>query len=136
VSHDRAFLDNVVTQTLVAEGNGAWKEYAGGYSDYVQQSKNQPPVRAERSPPPLSGGRSEKARVKLNYKETRELEALPKEIETLEKEQKQIQERMHGPEYYKQPPETLKADRERDAEITRLIDQKLERWAALEAKTT
>jgi ATP-binding cassette subfamily F protein uup len=134
VSHDRAFLDNVVTQTLAAQGDGVWKEYAGGYSDYVQQSQNQPPARKDSSLPPLTGGRQEKARTKLSYKETRELEALPEEIETLEEEQKQIQARMHAADYYKQPPDVLRADREREAEITRLIDQKLERWAALEEK--
>src|SRR3954454_2817980 len=72
VSHDRAFLDNVVTQTLAAEGGGLWKEYAGGYSDYVQQRQNQPPARKGSSAPPLTGGRSEKPRTKLNYKQTRE----------------------------------------------------------------
>jgi len=135
VSHDRAFLDNVVTQTLAAEGNGVWKEYAGGYSDYlVQRNQTQPPVRAERSLPPLTGGRQEKSRVKLTYKETRELETLPAELEALEKEQKQLHEKMHGAEYYKQSPEALRADSERDAQIARLIDEKLERWAALEEK--
>jgi ATP-binding cassette subfamily F protein uup len=136
VSHDRAFLDNVVTQTLAAEGNGVWKEYAGGYSDYVQQSRNQdqPPARKDGSLPPLTGGRQEKSRAKLSYKETRELEALPGEIEALEEEQKQIQARMHAVDYYKQPPEVLRADREREAELARLMDEKLERWAALEEK--
>ena len=134
VSHDRAFLDNVVTQTLVAQGEGAWKEYAGGYSDYVQQSQNQPPARESHSPPPLTQGRQEKARTKLSYKETRELEALPTEIQTLEEEQEQLHARMHAADYYKSPPDTLRADRERDTAITRLIDEKLERWAALEEK--
>ena len=64
-----------------------------------------------------------------------ELEALPGEIEALEEEQKRLQERMHAPDYYKQPPEALRADRERDAEIARLIDKKLERWESLEKIT-
>jgi ATP-binding cassette subfamily F protein uup len=134
VSHDRAFLDNVVTQTLAARGDGMWKEYAGGYSDYVHQSQNQPAA-AKDSPAPASpAARPEKNRVKLSYKETRELEALPGELERLEEEQKQLQARMHGADYYKQPPDALRADGERDAEITRLIDEKLDRWAALEEK--
>jgi ATP-binding cassette subfamily F protein uup len=134
VSHDRAFLDNVVTQTLAARGDGMWKEYAGSYSDYVQQSQNQPAA-AKDSPAPASpAARPEKNRVKLSYKETRELEALPGELERLEEEQKQLQARMHGADYYKQPPDALRADGERDAEITRLIDEKLDRWAALEEK--
>jgi|tagenome__1003787_1003787.scaffolds.fasta_scaffold20988488_10 ATP-binding cassette subfamily F protein uup len=134
VSHDRAFLDNVVTQTLAARGDGTWKEYAGGYTDYVQQSQTPSPTRQDTSPAALSGARQEKARTKITYKERRELEALPGEIAALEEEQKQIQARMHAPDYYKKPPQVLRADRERDAEIGRLIDEKLERWAALEQK--
>jgi ATP-binding cassette subfamily F protein uup len=134
VSHDRAFLDNVVTQTLAAQGDGIWKEYAGGYSDYVQQSQNQPAAPKDSSRPPSTAARPEKNRVKLSYKETRELEALPGELERLEHEQKQLQTRMHGTDYYKQPPDVLRADRERDVELSRLLDEKLERWAALEEK--
>jgi ATP-binding cassette subfamily F protein uup len=131
VSHDRAFLDNVVTQTLAAQGDGTWKEYAGGYSDYVRQ----------RAPIPMSTGeRAEAARgisparskTKLSYKETRELQALPAEIEALEAEQKRLFARMHDPEYYRQPAETLRADQARSAEIETLLMQKLERWHALE----
>src|SRR5688500_12176769 len=83
VSHDRAFLDNVVTQTLAAEGDGVWKEYAGGYSDYLVQ-------RTEGAKAPAAEKKAvarEKVRTKLSYKETRELEALPGEIEALEAEQ-------------------------------------------------
>ena len=73
-------------------------------------------------------------RSKLSYKETRELEALPREIEALEAEQKQLSEKMAGPDYYRQPPDALRADRSRSAEIETLLMEKLERWAALEAK--
>jgi ATP-binding cassette subfamily F protein uup len=82
----------------------------------------------------LPGGRPEKARVKMSYKETRQLEQLPKEIEALEKEQKEIQARMNAPEYFRQPPDTLRADRERLQGIQKTVDEKLERWAALEEK--
>ena len=130
VSHDRAFLDNVVTQTLAAEGDGAWKEYAGGYSDWLRQRPQPKDAAAEKKTAPAR----EKQRAKLTYKETRELEALPGEIHALEAEQKSLTERMHAPEYFRQPPEALRADRERDAEIERLLHEKLERWEALEAK--
>ena len=70
----------------------------------------------------------------MSYKETRELESLPGEIEALEAEQKLLFARMHEPEYYRQPPEALRADRERTAEIERLIDEKLARWDSLEKK--
>jgi ABC transport system ATP-binding/permease protein len=131
VSHDRAFLDNVVTQTLAAEGGGAWKEYAGGYSDWLRQ---RPQVREEAAGKKIAPTR-EKQRAKLTYKETRELEALPGEIHALEAEQKNLVERMHAPDYFRQPPQTLRADRERDAEIEKLLHEKLERWEALEAKS-
>ena len=136
VSHDRAFLDNVVTQTLVAEGNGLWKEYAGGYTDYVAQ-------RASSVVAPLTRGVAREAgrgvssrekSTKLTYKETRELESLPQEIETLEAEQRALYARMHEPDYYRQPADALRADRERTDEIERLLMEKLERWEALEGK--
>lgn len=133
VSHDRAFLDNVVTQTLAAEGDGRWKEYAGGYSDYVRQRA-----------PLLRGGASasrergvsprEKSRTKLSYKETRELESLPSEITALESEQKLLAAKISAPDYYRQPPDALRADQQRGAEIESLLLAKLERWEALEAK--
>ncbi|TAK80307.1 MAG: ATP-binding cassette domain-containing protein [Betaproteobacteria bacterium] len=133
VSHDRAFLDNVVTQTIAAEGGGAWKEYVGGYSDYLRQRPAPAPLtRGERA----AGERGvrEKFRLKLSYKEMRELEALPAELEALEAEQKELVARMHAPDYYRQPPEALRADQARNAEIEALLHEKLERWEALERK--
>jgi ATP-binding cassette subfamily F protein uup len=129
VSHDRAFLDNIVTQTIAAEGNGKWKEYVGGYSDWLRQR-------------PTSSGSFDvkektertKPKAKLSYKETRELEGLPKEIEGLEAEQKALGEKMHAPEYYKQPADVLRDDQKRLADIEDLLLKKLERWAALEAR--
>jgi ATP-binding cassette subfamily F protein uup len=128
VSHDRTFLDNIVTQTIAAEGDGTWKEYVGGYSDWLRQRpagtekdsfKKELPVREKRKP-------------KLSYKETRELAALPKEIEALEAEQQALVSKMHAPEYYKQPPDVLRADQQRIGEIEALLHKKLERWEALE----
>ncbi|MDH5212513.1 MAG: ATP-binding cassette domain-containing protein, partial [Betaproteobacteria bacterium] len=130
VSHDRAFLDNVVTQTLAAEGDGKWKEYAGGYTDWVRQ---RPATAAEEKAAAKAAAR-EKPRAKLSYKETRELQALPKEIEALEAEQQALAGKMSAPEYFRQPPEILKADQKRSAEIEALLMTKLERWEALEAK--
>jgi ATP-binding cassette subfamily F protein uup len=132
VSHDRAFLDNVVTQTLAAEGGGTWKEYAGGYSDYLRQRPAAVVV-----DPLTRGSRASRERGvsrKLSYKETRELEALPGEIEALESEQKELFARMHAPDYYRQPPAVLRSDQQRSAQIEALLLEKLERWEALEAK--
>jgi ATP-binding cassette subfamily F protein uup len=129
VSHDRAFLDNVVTQTIAAEGGGKWKEYAGGYSDWLRQRASPVvPVKAGTHVSP------EKKKTKLSYKETRELEALPKEIEALEAEQLALASKMHAPEYYKQPPDVLRDDQKRLDAIEALLQQKLERWTALESK--
>ena len=131
VSHDRAFLDNVVTQTLAFEGAGVWKEYAGGYSDYIRQRSTSvsPLIRGEASAPRERG-----VSAKLTYKETRELQSLPAELEALEAEQHALSAKMTAPDYYRQPPEALRADRERAAEIERLIDEKLARWTRLETK--
>jgi ATP-binding cassette subfamily F protein uup len=133
VSHDRAFLDNVVTQTLAAEGDGLWKEYAGGYSDYVRQRG---PGREMRPEPERSAApeREPTSRKKLSYKETRELESLPAEIESLEAEQKALLARMNEPDYFRQPPDALRADQARHAEIDRLLEEKLARWTELEAR--
>ena len=136
VSHDRASLDNVVTQTLAAEGGGLWREYAGGYADYVRQ---RPAIVVD---PLTRGSRNEvergvsrgKNRTKLSYKETRELEALPGEIEALEAEQHALAAKMSAPDYFKQSPEALRADRARSAEIEVLLMEKLERWHALEER--
>jgi ABC transport system ATP-binding/permease protein len=136
VSHDRAFLDNVVTQTLAFENEGAWKEYAGGYSDYLTQrsaagSAVAPQSSGER-PPPARGERG--VSRKLTYKETRELESLPAEIEAHEAEQKALLARMHDPDYYRQLPDAIRADQRRAAELEALIDGKLERWNNLESR--
>ncbi len=138
VSHDRTFLDNVVTQTLAAEGDGFWREYVGGYSDWLAQR----PVtlRVEEKSPRAAVQAATLAaapasqRVKLSYKETRELEQLPKEIEMLELEQGALNARMTGSEYYKESAAQMKTDGERAAAIESLLMQKLERWTELEAK--
>ncbi|MDH3318441.1 MAG: ATP-binding cassette domain-containing protein [Betaproteobacteria bacterium] len=130
VSHDRAFLDNVVTQTLAAEGGGLWKEYVGGYSDWVRQ---RPALVTEEKAASKAAVRA-KERVKLSYKEARALESLPGEIEALEAEQQALAKKMTAPEYFRQPPQALRADQKRSGEIETLLMDKLERWEALEAK--
>jgi ATP-binding cassette subfamily F protein uup len=158
VSHDRTFLDNVVTQTLAAEGGGRWHEYPGGYSDWLIQ-RSEPPAasrqpsgeaakEATKSSPPARGGvaqsagvvgggagqTSDRPRVKLNNKEKRELDSLPREISTLESEQQALATKATSPDYYRQSPEILRADQARNAEIEKLLLEKLERWEALDAK--
>ena len=158
VSHDRAFLDNVVTQTLVAEGGGKWQEYAGGYSDWVLQrqrgadagaddgaviparSTDEPRrSRGASSAEPGTAERGDQApastmpvRVKLSFKEQRELESLPAELEALEREQHEITARMCAPDYHRHGPEAHRRDRARAEEVERLLAVRFERWAALE----
>jgi ATP-binding cassette subfamily F protein uup len=133
VSHDRAFLDNIATQTLVAEGGGVWTEYVGGYSDWVSQRK--PAPRAARPAPSRAAGAPRApAPNRLTFNERRELDALPAEIEALEREQHALSERMCAPEYHRQDVEAIKADRRRAEAIERLLTARFERWGELDAK--
>jgi ATP-binding cassette subfamily F protein uup len=135
VSHDRRFLDNVVTQTLVAEGNGIWREHAGGYSDWLQyaQASALTPAPADRMPSPRT---DRTPRARLSYKEQRELAALPDEIEALEREQREITERMSTPGYHAQGAEQIRTDTRRLKEIEELLLAKLARWEQLEAQVS
>ena len=137
VSHDRAFLDNVVTQTLVAEGNGKWQEYVGGYSDWLAQRRPSAPAPARteaRAEPRPKTTQASTQSARLSYKESRELEQLPREIEQLEQEQHELTSRMSAPDYHRQGPEQIKADRQRAADIETLLLEKFDRWEALEAR--
>jgi len=135
VSHDRAFLDNVVTQSIAHEGGGRWKEYAGGYSDWKRASK----ATSSHAAPAEAAARKEAPQprahaAKLSYKEGRELEALPGLLESLEREQAELTQRLADPALYQDRTVDLQALNARhaanEAELTRL----LERWEALEAK--
>jgi ATP-binding cassette subfamily F protein uup len=150
VSHDRVFLDNVVTQTLVVDpgGTGTWKEYVGGYSDWVAQRATPasrgtavaaPAARAEIDAAPVAPGRpgtrpGTAARAKLSFAERRELAALPEELEALEREQHALTERMCRPDYHKQGGEAIKADRRRAEEVEHTLARKFERWGELDAR--
>jgi ATP-binding cassette subfamily F protein uup len=136
VSHDRRFLDNVVTQTLVADGDGRWTEYPGGYTDWIAlrpPPREAVPSRAARGSEPAARA-ARPARVKLTFNETRELDALPAQIEALEREQHALTERMCAPDYHRQGGERIKADRARAEEIERLLAEKFERWGELDAR--
>ncbi len=133
VSHDRAFLDNVVTQTLVTEGNGAWREYVGGYEDWLRQ-RAAPAIQAKPAPAaaPAPSRRASRP-AKLSYKDARELEQLPTRIDTLEAEQRDITQRLQDPALHA-------ADSEKAARLAARLDdieaellQLLERWEQLEA---
>jgi ABC transport system ATP-binding/permease protein len=137
VSHDRRFLDNVVTQTIATEGDGVWREYVGGYSDWLKQRKPATPP-GGRSPPFLTAAATPaapaglKPRTKLSFKEQRELDSLPQEIEALEREQSELTTRMSTPEYHRQGPDQVRADGKRIEEIETQLVTKYARWEALE----
>jgi ATP-binding cassette subfamily F protein uup len=138
VSHDRAFLDNVVTSTIVFEGEGRLTESVGGYTDWLaarsraaaperKSTKSAPPA-ARSAPPPRAGS----AR-KLSYKEQRELEALPGRIETLEAEQARLHAATGDPAFYRQESEQIAATMTRLDEVNRELEVAYQRWATLES---
>ncbi|MET0732362.1 MAG: ATP-binding cassette domain-containing protein [Casimicrobiaceae bacterium] len=139
VSHDRAFLDSVVTQTLVAGKDARWKEYVGGYGDWVAQRPREEAARAGStaqadSPARRDATRPARARAGLTFKEQRELERLPAEIETLERDQHALTERMSAPTYGRLGADVIKADRLRAAEIEHQLAAKFERWGELDTR--
>jgi ABC transport system ATP-binding/permease protein len=136
VSHDRTFLDNVVTQTLVAESNGKWQEYVGGYSDWLQQRKVPAAATVVNAPAPAKQEQRKSPTTKLSYKELRELESLPKEIERLEQRQTELTGKMSTPDYHRVGSEQMKADRAEAEHIEKELELKFERWTEIENKKT
>ncbi len=137
VSHDRTFLDNVVTQVIASEGNGVWREYVGGYTDW-ERTKAEAAARTMQKPasklPEKAGAKAAPAKAKKrSYKEQRELEQLPQLIAGLEAEQKAISARLADPALYQQQPEEIQRLNLRYAEIDGLLMQALEKWEHIEA---
>jgi ATP-binding cassette subfamily F protein uup len=131
VSHDRKFLDNVVTQTLVAEDRGVWREYVGGYSDWLQQRAAPSPPQA---PAPKVAATRVKTRSKLSYKDERELATLPQLIESLEREQAELTTRMSLPDYHRRGADQIRDDHRRVRELEGLLREKFTRWETLEGR--
>jgi len=143
VSHDRTFLDNVVTSTIVSEGDGRWREYEGGVQDWLAQSQRSRALAAAAAAPRKEEARPDKAerraaqpaqpaqKKKLSYKEQRELEQLPQQIEALEAEQKALQAELADGTLYARDGARAAALHARDGEIEELLLQALERWEAL-----
>ena len=139
VSHDRTFLDNVVTQVIVSEGEGVWREYIGGYSDWERVRYRgataaaaevaKPAVKAVAAPAAMK----EKPK-KLSFKEQRELEQLPELIAALETEQAEISAKLADAELYRNQPDQAQKLNQRYAEIDELLMSSLERWEAMEVR--
>jgi ATP-binding cassette subfamily F protein uup len=140
VSHDRTFLDNVVTSTLVFEGDGKFVEYAGGYEDWERYQRPFPkaPAVGVKLPStraiaePVASIRIEKPR-KLTYKEQRELEALPARIEALEVEQADLHARMGEADFYRQRSDQITATLDRMDAVKIELEACYERWQELES---
>ena len=134
VSHDRAFLDNVITSSLVFEGRGVIGEYVGGYSDWLRQKKtDRKPVKQTASSSPAAAKTSQPVRpVKLSYKEQRELDGLPQLIESLDAEQAQLQEAMGAAGFYQQDPDTVASVLERFQLVEKQLEECYNRWGELE----
>ncbi|WP_342118567.1 ATP-binding cassette domain-containing protein [Pseudoduganella sp. OTU4001] len=144
VSHDRMFLDNVVTQVVVAEGQGQWKEYVGGYSDWERVRDAAPAVAAAAAkkadvkaaaPAPAAAAAPAKQK-KLSYKEQRELEELPQLIAKLEDEQTALNLTLSDPDFYKKTPAEAKRLNDRVAQIEEELLAALERWEAIESRNS
>ncbi len=146
VSHDRDFLDNVVSSSLVFEGRGIVREYVGGFEDWLRQggsidklsatgdgakdvAGNSAPVHVQAAP--VEEAAPEK-KTKLSYKLQRELENLPKEIEALEQELEQLEATTGANSFYQQDQDTVQATLARLTEVNELIEAKMERWSELE----
>jgi len=143
VSHDRVFLDNVVTSTFAFEGNGHVGEYVGGYEDWLRQASQ---TRAQRATKAAEGkaapssvaldalSRAPRKR-RLSYKEQRELESLPAQIDALESEQRTLNETIAAPEFYKEAAETINNVLARLDALQHELTAAYTRWDELESRT-
>ncbi len=130
VSHDRAFINSVVTSTLVFEGSGIVKEYVGGYDDWLRQrlvevksnkaSKDAAPIRAARQ------------KTKFGFRQKKELEELPHIIQVLETEQEELYKVMADPDLYKNDKSGIASKKERLEELKKLLAESYTRWEELE----
>jgi ABC transport system ATP-binding/permease protein len=139
VSHDRTFLDNIVTSTLVYEGAGKFVEYAGGYADWVrcqELSRASHATTPNQTPATIAASkdRAVKNNGKLSYKEKRELEALPARIEALETEQSELQLRTAQADFYRQPGAAITSALERLEALGNELEECYARWQSLESQ--
>ncbi len=158
VSHDREFLNNVVTQTIAAEGDGVWRDYVGGYDDWLEQrpapaasaAVTQPRDAKEARSKTESDAKAQNARTQADARksanrarsggltswEARELAELPTQIEKLENEQTELGEQLADPDLYREGPDRANEIQARIDELENELLEKMERWEALEARNT
>ncbi|KQV78460.1 ABC transporter ATP-binding protein [Massilia sp. Root351] len=143
VSHDRMFLDNVVTQVIVAEGEGHWREFVGGYTDWERVRDTTASAKAaaakaapkvEAAPAAASTAAPAAVKKKLSYKEQRELDELPKLIAALEDEQTALNLQLSDPDFYKKNAAEAKRVNARIEQIEGELLEALEKWEAIESR--
>lgn len=132
VSHDREFLDNVVTSTLVFEGDGVVNEYVGGYHDWLRQRPESTKDSDNKPAKERTTEKSKVARKKLGYKEQRELESLPIKIEALETKLTQLQEKLADPDFYRDRPDEVASVTAEQEAVERALEAAFQRWGTLE----
>ena len=138
VSHDRTFLDNVVTSMIAYEGDGLWREYEGGYEDYKVQKQRSAVIISDHDPKPAEVKAPAKTisnrsatKSKLSSKEKIELEQLPVKIDELEQEQLLIHQRLSDPEIYKNDPQLMISLKEKLIVTTNQLELSMSRWEFL-----
>ena len=136
VSHDREFLDNVVTSTIVFEQDGKVQEYVGGYSDWLRRGHElavtDNPYEAERKKHEALERRKNKKATKLSYKDQRELDNLPAEIGQIEATIAALQATIAAPDFYAQDAVLVQQQLHKLSETEKLLEQRVERWGELE----
>ena len=138
VSHDREFLDNVVTSTVVFEEDGQTREYVGGYSDWMRQghqlAETENIAVAEARKHEKNDRRKTISKKKLSYKEQRELDQLPGEIELLESNVSTLQSEIASPDFYSNDNEHMQTTLIKLGQIEGLLEQRVERWGELQSQ--
>jgi len=136
VSHDREFLDNVVTSTVVFEKDGRIQEYVGGYNDWLRQGHQLAETDSPSAPSERKQAAAERRKnmqpTKLSYKDQRELDSLPAEIESIEASITDMQKVVSEPNFYSQDQEAVQAQLQELASTEALLEQRIERWSELE----
>jgi ATP-binding cassette subfamily F protein uup len=135
VSHDRAFIDHVVTSTLVFEGDGRVQEYVGGYEDWLRQRAPEPPPAVVRVSKDAENPILRTAGSKLSFKEQRELDDMPARIHTMEAEQERLHATVAGADFYKESSDAIARTLARLDELKAALLQAYARWDALDSRT-
>lgn len=138
VSHDRSFLNNVSTSTIVFDDDGEVREYVGGYDDWLQQREQDKQAAAAKqttsTKPALKKAEPAKKKSKLTYQEQLDLDALPKQIEQLEAKQTSLHDEISQPDFYQQAADKVAKTQDELAALEAELEQKFERWEMLEEK--